>query len=210
MSFGAVASVGIAVGGSLLANRSANGAAKDAGEAQSAAAQQGIDEISGRYDEVSALLAPYSEGGAGAYSQLLALTGASGQEAYQAQVDNVRNGAEYQSLLSSGEESILANASATGGLRGGNTQGALAQFAPQLLQQQLDQRFNRLGGIANTGLNAAQSQSQASLQAGGNIAQLFGQQGAAQAGVALARGQNNANLIGDVTGLISGGIQGGF
>ncbi|WP_449405980.1 hypothetical protein [Massilia phosphatilytica] len=35
----------------------------------------------------------------------------------------------FQALQQQGNDAILANASATGGLRGGNVQGALGQFS---------------------------------------------------------------------------------
>lgn len=106
----------------------------------------------------------------------------------------IRAGPEFQALTQQGEEAILQNASATGGLRGGNVQGALAKFRPQILAQLINERFNRLGEIARLGQASATGQAAGALQTGSNIANLLGQQGAAQAGRALAVGQANANL----------------
>lgn len=106
----------------------------------------------------------------------------------------IRAGPEFQALTQQGEEAILQNASATGGLRGGNVQGALAKFRPQILAQLINERFNRLGEIARLGQASATGQAAGALQTGSNITNLLGQQGAAQAGRALAVGQANANL----------------
>jgi hypothetical protein len=92
-----------------------------------------------------------------------------------------------------GEEAMLARASATGGLRGGNIQGALAQFRPQMLQQAIEQQYGRLGGLAGAGLDvterlatggqqAAVGSAQVGQGAAANIGKLLAQQGAAQAG----------------------------
>ena len=88
-----------------------------------------------------------------------------------------------------GNNAILANASATGGLRGGNTQAALAQFSPQLLSQLIQQQFGNLGGLTSVGQNAAAGVGNAGMQTGNSITNLLQQQGAAQAGAALAGGR---------------------
>jgi hypothetical protein len=93
---------------------------------------------------------------------------------------------------------MLQRASATGGLRGGNIQAALAQFRPQMLQQAIEQQYGRLGGFAGTGLGvteqlyrggqaSAANQASAAGTMGANVSNLLGQQGAAQAGGALGR-----------------------
>ena len=83
---------------------------------------------------------------------------------------------------------MLQNASATGGLRGGNVQGALAQFRPQLLNQLIEQQYSRLGGLTSLGQASAAGQATAGMQTGTNIANLLGQQGQALAGGAMGKG----------------------
>lgn len=114
-------------------------------------------------------------------------------------------------MTAQGENAILQNASATGGLRGGNVQGALAQFRPQLLSSLIQRQFQNLGGLTSIGQNAAAGTGSAGLQTGTNISNLFQQQGAAEAGGALANGRAQANAFGAVgggLGLFSG--LGGF
>jgi hypothetical protein len=100
----------------------------------------------------------------------------------------------FTSMLQQGENSILQNASATGGLRGGNTQAALAQFSPALLSQMINDQYSRLGGLTALGQNAAAGVGNAGMQTGSNISALLQQQGAAQAGNALGQGQAVAGI----------------
>ena len=113
-----------------------------------------------------------------------------------------------------GEEGILQSASATGGLRGGNVQEALAKFRPEILSSLINQQYSRLGNIAGMGQSAAAGQASAGMNMASNIGNLYGQQGAAQAGAALARGQATANMWGNIAGSVGlaaglGGFGGG-
>src|SRR5206468_3591196 len=74
-------------------------------------------------------------GSLGAQQDILGLNG---PDAQQAAINRLQTMPAFTSALTLGENRILQNASATGGLRGGNTQGALAYFAPSLLAQQIN------------------------------------------------------------------------
>lgn len=194
MSWIAAAVVGSAVVGGVVASKAADKAAG----AQTEAAQQGIGEQRRQFDQVQELLSPYVDAGTSALQQQLALGGVSGADAQQAAIQAIQQGPEFQALTQQGEEAILQNASATGGLRGGDTQGALAQFRPQVLSGLINQQYGRLGGLAGAGQNAAAGLGAAGMQTGANVANLYGQQGAAQAGGALASGQAWGNVLGQV------------
>lgn len=200
MSFVAISIAGAGIVGGAYAAHEQKGAAKDAAEAQSASAQQGINEQQRQFDAVQKLLAPYVNSGSGAITAQQNLIGLGGNAEQQKAIDALKNSAQFGELTRQGENSILQNASATGGLRGGNVQASLAQFRPQLLSQMIEQQYGRLGGIAQLGQASAAGQASAGLQTGSNIANLYGQQGAAQAGNALAQGQANANFASGITG----------
>lgn len=115
----------------------------------------------------------------------------------------------FQAIARQGEEAILQNASATGGLRGGNTQGALARFRPELLNQFINQQYARLAGITELGQNAAAGVGSAGLSTGANIGNVLINRGQATAAGAGAQGQIFANTIGNLAGGIAGGLRPG-
>lgn len=203
MSWGAVAAVGATVVGSVISSNSQSKAAGKAADAQVQAAQIATEEQRRQFDELQKLLSPFVNAGTGALGQQQALLGLSGNEAQQAAIDNISNSAEFQTYLNQGENAIRQNASATGGLRGGNTQAALSQFSPQLLNQMINQRFTNLGGLTALGQNAAAGVGNAGMQSANNIGNLLQQSGAAQAGNYLAQGKANAQMWGDITGALS-------
>lgn len=194
-------------GSSLLGARAQSKAAKSASAAQQESAQMGIEEQRRQFDAVRELLSPFVEVGTEATGALSELAGLSGDLEQRRAIRGIEGSPEFQSLLQQGEEGILANASATGGLRGGNTQEALMQFRPSLLSQQIGQRYQRLGGIAGMGQSAAAGQASAAQNLGANVSGLMQQQGAAAAGGALARGQASANMFGGI-GKSLGGLFG--
>lgn len=114
----------------------------------------------------------------------------------------------FQALARQGEEAILQNASATGGLRGGNTQGALARFRPQLLNQFIDQQYGRLAGITSLGQQSAAGVGAAGIQTGQSISDVLGNRGLASAAGAGAQGQIFGNLAGSLGGILAGSIGG--
>ena len=161
-------------------------------------------------------LQAYTEAGLEGLQGQRNLLGLGGADAQQQAYDQIMQGPAFKTMMQQGENSILQNASATGGLRGGNVQGALAQFSPQLLNQLINQQYSQYSGLSSQGGNVGQflansgqqattdlsrfgqasaaGQAASSTNAGNQIALLRQDQGAAQAGQALAQGQNYANL----------------
>lgn len=177
------------VGGMMQAS-----AAEDAANIQANAAGQGISEQRRQFDALQALLKPYTEAGVPALEQQQAFLGLRGPEEERAAIDRIRGGETLQALQRQGENAILQNASATGGLRGGNVQAALAQFRPALLNQALEQQYSRLGGMTSLGQQSAAGVGAAGLETGTNIANLFANQGSALAGGEL----NQAKAYGQI------------
>jgi hypothetical protein len=202
MSFIATAIIGSAVVGGVLSSSAQRRAASTASRAQTQAADQSIAEQRRQFDAVQQLMAPYVQSGTTALSRYNALTGLSGEEAQQSMIQQISSGAEYGALVRAGEEGILQSASATGGLRGGNTQSALARFRPEILSSLIRDEYSRLGGMVSMGQNAAAGLGNAGMQLGQNISNQYGQIGQAQAGAALARGQATANMWGNIAGSV--------
>lgn len=230
MSFGlSGAALGaIAVGGATLVSGYMQAdAASNAASIQGQASEAGIQEQRRQFDAVQELLKPYTQAGATAIQglspfaaagapaleQQQAFLGLRGPEAERAAIERIQGGETFQALQQQGENALLQNASATGNLRGGNIQGALAQFRPQLLSSLIDQQYGRLGGltalgqtttqnIAGLGQASAAGTGAAAQTTGANIATLLGQQGAAQAGAEIAQGK----AFGAIPAAISGGL----
>jgi hypothetical protein len=216
MTWGLVA----VAGATLVTGYMGAEAAGDAASAQAGASEAGIAEQRRQFNEIQTLLKPYVQAGTGAieqfqpfqqagqqaFQQQQAIAGLLGPEAQRAAMSEIESSPFLQSQIRQGEEALLQRASATGGLRGGNVQAALAQFRPQMLQQAIEQQYGRLGGFAGTGLGVSEAlyrggQASATGQAsqaqalGTNISNLLGQQGAAQAAGALGQAQAYGQTI---------------
>jgi hypothetical protein len=170
-------------------------AAGDAAAAQGAASQAGIEEQRRQFDEMRKLLQPYTEAGIPALEQQQTLLGLRGPEAEQAAIARLTGGETFKALAAQGENALLQQASATGGLRGGNLQGALGQFRPQLLSNLIEQQYGRLGGMTNLGQASAAGVGAAGMETGTNIANLLGQQGSAEAGGILGEAKAYGQLF---------------
>jgi len=181
--------------------------AKQAGEAaergattQAQAAEKGIAEQRRQFDALVELMSPYVTGGQEAFSQQQALIGLQGPEAQQKAIAGFEESPIFQSLTRQGEQAILQQEAATGGLRGGNVQLALSQFRPQVLNSLIEQQYGRLGGLSSIGQSSAAGQATAGMQTGTNVANLLANQGAAIAGGQIARGNVARQTFGDVLG----------
>lgn len=201
------------IAGSIGSSLIGSSAASSAADSQAASSAAGIAATQLAQQQQRETLAPYTQAGIGGlnamtpYSQaggmglngMLALAGLSGVDAQRSAIEGLSSSPELQALMSQGENAMRQNASATGGLRGGNLQGMLAQYRPQMLQDAITQQYSRLGGLAGMGANVNQSiaglgqasaagTGAAGMQSAGTIAQLLQQQGAAQAGGAIGQG----------------------
>jgi hypothetical protein len=182
---------GLQLASSLLQSSTAGRASA----AQAGAAQAGIDEQRRQYEETQRLLAPYVSAGVPAVRQMQALSGALGPEAERAAIAQIEASPTLQAAVDRGETALLQRASATGGLRGGNIQAALAQFRPQMLSQEIQSRLGQFGGLATLGSNAAARQGTFGATTAGNIGNLLGTQGQAQAGGIIGETAPYASLL---------------
>lgn len=124
--------------------------------AQAGGAQQAqLQQLAGFAPGALAQQAQFAQAGVEALQQQRALSGAAGPQAQQQAIAAIEQSPEFQAAVQQGESAILQNASATGGLRGGNVQAALAQYRPQLLNQFIQQKYQQLGGLAQSGLETA-------------------------------------------------------
>jgi hypothetical protein len=141
-------------------------------EAGAGVAQENLDFQKELFADQRAYLSPFMEGGQTAFMAQQALSGLAGSDAQKEQIDLIQNMPGFREMINQGETSILQNAAATGGLRGGNTQGFLAQYRPQMLRDAIQNRYSMLGGLANSGLGASSALNLASAGVGNASTQL--------------------------------------
>jgi len=199
--------VGKIVGGVTGASQQAEAAQAAAGT-QAESANIAIQEQRRQFDILTELLRPYVEAGAPALQQQQAFLGLRGAPEQQAAINALEQSPLFQSAVQQGEEALLQRASATGGLRGGNIQAALAQFRPAMLQEQIAQQYQNLAGMTKLGQQSAAGQGAAGMETAGTIGNLLGQRGAALAGGQLAKGSVARQAFGDI--LRVGGTAAGF
>jgi hypothetical protein len=172
--------------------------------------QAGIRDIESKaYAEREALMQPILQDQS--YAQL-------GAERQRQAIQGIEQGPLFQELAKQGEQGILQNASATGGLRGGNVQGALAQFRPNLLNQLIEAQYGKLAGLTSLGSGSAQNllgvgqasaagTAAAQQNAAQNIGNLMVGQGQAQAAGQIGAANAFAQGLGGVSNAIGGGVQ---
>jgi hypothetical protein len=155
---------------------------------------------------------PYLDAGKGGLAGLGDLVGVNGGDKQGAAITALQASPYYQSLYKNGLEANLQNASATGGIRGGNEVRSLADFGADTLNQTIQQQLSALAGLAGMGQGATNAVSNFGQNAANNIANINVARGQAQAGSALAIGGINSgmwNNIGSSLGGVLGGKGGG-
>jgi len=211
----------LVVGGSQLIGSSMGAsAAKEGAGIQAEASREGVAEQRRQFDALQTLMKPYvdlgkpamsgyaaySEPGVEAFEQQQALTGLLGPERQRQAIAQIEQGGGYQASVQAGEEALLQRASATGGLRGGNLQSALAQFRPQMLQEEIENQYRRLGGFSDIGretqanlLKLGQASAAGvgaqGIDTGINVANLLAQQGSARAGGVIGEAKAYGQLF---------------
>lgn len=199
MAFGSVLkAVGGVVGG-IIGGNSQKKAADKAAQAQIQAAQLGINENARQYDTTRNDLMPWLTAGTQALDAETDLLGLDGTDKQAASIAALKDSPLFQSLFNTGEEAILANQSATGGLRGGNTNRGLADFGADTLAKVIQNQLANLGGLRGAGQTTGTNLGALGADKAAATSQLLGQQGAAQAGSLLAKAaidaKNQNNLF---------------
>lgn len=135
-----------------------------------------------------------------------------GEVDQQGAIDALKASPLYQSLYRNGEEAILSNAAATGGLRGGNTQSSLYNLGVDTLSSVIQNQLANLGGIANMGMGSAGQLGQFGASAASNIGNASMAQGQARSDASMLRGALSANQwknVGDGLNSVLSSVLGG-
>jgi hypothetical protein len=223
----------ISAGTSLLGGILGSNAASNASAEQIAAEQKAQQELQQQEQTALGNYSPYLNAGSaatGTLSQMLATPG-QGLLTPWTQQFTAPTAAQaaatpgYQFQLQQGENAIQNSAAAGGGLLSGNTLAAMNNYAQgtaagnyqntfnnaltqyqnayQTFLNNQNNTYSRLMGVSNQGLNAAGGAAQTSAQFGGDIASLYGQEGAAKAGGTLGSANAWSGALNNIGSLAS-------
>lgn len=206
----------VATGATLISNNSQKKAVQGAANAQVASNDAAIAEGRRQFDQTRADQLPFIQAGQtalgqqqgvlGAQSGLLGLNGAGPQAEAIAQI---KASPMWQSLFGAGEDAVLANASATGGLRGGNTQRSLYEVGENTLADLIQRQLanygalsGQYGAIAGQGAQTGASLGALGAQNATNIGNIQIGSGQARAGGILGRANLDANSLESILGTV--------
>lgn len=178
---------------------SAAAAAREAGDLQAQATAESIAETRRQFDITQETLRPRIEAGDLALEQQQALIGLSGEEAQQASFSALSDSPGQQFIRQRAQRNLLRNASAIGGLGGGNVRSALVEQGAGFASQDIQNQFGRLGQIAGQGQAAGVSSGQFGASSTGNVANLrqIGSEARASGilGAQQAQSQGASNIV---------------
>jgi hypothetical protein len=195
------------IGGQVISSIAGSSSADKAAKAQVQSTEASIAEQRRQFDVTQGNLQPSLEAGNLALEQQQALLGLSGTEQQQAAFTGLEQSPGQQFLRDRAQKNLVRNASAIGGLGGGNVRSALVQQGVGFAQQDLQNQFGRLGQLAGQGQAAGTAIGQFGQQTAGNIGNALLAGGDARASGIL--NQNTAFQTG-LSGVATGLAQGGF
>lgn len=205
-----------AIGG-LFGGNSAKRASRRAEEARIEATNRGIAEDARQFDLTRADFASEQQLGEDSISAYRGLVGLDGAESQQSQIELLRQTPLYQSIYQNGQDTLLANASATGGLRGGNFQDSLARFGGDTLSDVIQNQLAAYSGGIGVGIGSDQAIGQfgANSIARQNDLRLGGAEARAnglltRAGINNQNFQNVGGFLDNAVGTALGGGGGGI
>lgn len=180
--------LGGALGGgvsALLGGSSNKNAIGDANSATQLGLTNAENALNAQYGKTESNFNPFITGGQQAFGQEGDILGLHGGGAQQSIIDQLKASPLFQSMFRTGQDTVLNNASATGGLRGGNTASSLANFGSDTLAQVIQQQLQNLSGVSQQGLSAAGQLGSFGAQNANSIADLLVGSGKANAGSIL-------------------------
>ena len=140
-------------------------------------------------------------------SALGEFTPGTAQEQQQAAFDQLSESPGQQFLRDRAQKNLLRGAASIGGLGGGRVRTALVEQGVGFAQQDLQNRFGRLGQLAGQGQAAATNVGQFGAQTAGRIQQGFSNIGEARSTGIMGRNQAlQAGISGITTGLGQSGL----
>lgn len=188
-------------------------ASQKAMQAQTDALNRATDIGNQQFQQTRQDYMPYTVAGTQAIGHYGDLVGNNGADAQGLAVQGLKADPFFQQNLTDANTNLLQTASATGGVRGGNTAGAVGQLSPQLLQAYYQNALQGYGGLAQMGLGATGNVANFGAANAQNAGQNAIGIGNAQASNYLTKGGINAAMFNNIGGFLdkaaSAGTAGG-
>ncbi len=186
--------VAVAIGAAVVGAGASVYGANKAASAQKKAAQQAGDIQKQQYEQTRSDLAQYRDVGSNALSRYQNLLGMNGQDAYQSSLNDYQQSPFLSQLVKDTQRGVDASSAARGGLYSGATAQAIGDRTANLYLGDFNNYLSRVGGLVDTGQNAAAQTGQFGANAAAGRAQAATAAGNAQAGgfINMANGVNNA------------------
>lgn len=189
----------IGAGASIISSNNQANAVKSASNAQVQQDQAALNLQQQQWAQTQANMAPWLKAGQGALTGYGDLIGSNGTSAQTSAIGALQNNPLYLAETGAGNQAILANASATGGLRSGNANYNLAQFNANTLANVYQQQLQSLGSLSSLGENAAGNLGNTGVQYANLGTNTYNNIGSAQSG----------GILGS-SGALTGGINSGL
>lgn len=191
-----------------------DGGASDAYDQAADYGNQALDTQTGWLDYLKGMYEPYGQAGQDALGMQMGLLDKIGGLMSGPDYEAAANSPAFQELEKQGSNAIMNQAAVTGGVRGGNTQGLLAENSQDVLnkvamqdyQNQMGSTmnyFNALGSLSNMGLQSNQGLGQFGGDTVGGIVNTLGGLGSLGLNEAAGKQQKQSgmwNTIGKVAG----------
>jgi hypothetical protein len=197
------------VGSAILGGVASSSAASKASKAQRRAAEQAAAVQREQYEQTRADLAPFRDMGTTALGQYTDLLGMQGQDAYQRALQNYQQSPFLAQLVRNTGDAVDASRAARGGLFSGATAQEIGDRTGQLYMGDFNNYLSRLGGLADTGQNAAAQTGNFGQNAAAGQANAFTAAGNARAQGYINQGNAISNALNQGAQLY-GAYQGGW
>lgn len=182
------------LGAAAIAGGATVYAGSQAASAQEKAAKTAGNIQKDQYAQTRSDLSQYRDVGTNALSRYQNLLGMNGQDAYQSSLNDYQQSPFLSQLVKDTQRGVDASSAARGGLFSGATAQAIGDRTGQLYLGDYNNYLSRIGGLVDTGQNAASQTGQFGANAAAGRSQAATAAGNATAGgwINAANGVNNA------------------
>jgi len=152
---------------------------------------------------------PYMSAGTDALGQQRDILGLNGGGAQAGVLASLQSSPLFQSLFRTGHDTLLNDASATGGLRGGNLQSGLANFSADTLTKVIQQQLGNLSPLTQLGFGATDTLARLGAANATQLSGLDVDSGRANAGMIAGKNTVSNNMFDQFQKLFGSAATGG-